>query len=83
MALGIPVVATAFGANLRVIENGVSGFLVDTKQEWIETIIKLIDNSNLRNKIGIAARARIEKYFSLEANRDKYLNIFQETYRKH
>ncbi len=80
MALGIPVVATALGANLRVIENGVSGFLVDSEQEWIDKIIELIDNPGLRNKIGLAARARVEKYFSLEANRDKYLNIFQEIY---
>jgi len=83
MALGIPVVATALGANLRVIENGVSGFLVDSEQEWIDTIIKLIDNPNLRNKIGSAARTKVEKYFSLEANRDKYLNIFREIYRTH
>ena len=82
MALGIPVIATAFGANPRVIENGVSGFLVDSEQEWVDVIIKLIDNPNLRNKIGLAARARVEKYFSLEANKDKYLNIFQEIYRK-
>lgn len=82
MALGIPVVAIAFGANLRIIENGISGFLVDSEREWIDTIIKLIDDPVLRNKIGAAARIRVEKYFSLEANKDKYLSIFQEVYRK-
>lgn len=80
MALGIPVVATAFGANLRVIEDGVSGFLVDSQRQWIDTIIKLIDGPALRNKIGLAARQRVEKYFSLEANRDKYLDIFKGVY---
>lgn len=83
MALGIPVVATAFGANLRVIENGVSGILVDSEQEWVDMIIKLIDNPDLRSRIGSAARARVEKYFSLEANRDKYLNIFREVYQNY
>jgi len=80
MALGIPVIATAFGANLRVIENGISGFLVDSEKEWVDTIIQLIDEPDLRNKIGVAARARVEKYFSLETNRDKYLNICREVY---
>jgi len=80
MSLGIPVVATSFGANLRVIENGVSGFLVDSQNEWVEAIIKLIDDCDLRKKIGIAARQRVEKYFSLEANKDKYLGIFEEVY---
>ncbi|MDD5097235.1 MAG: glycosyltransferase [Candidatus Omnitrophica bacterium] len=82
MALGIPVVATSFGANLRVIENGVSGFLVDSQKEWVDTIIKLIDDCDLRRRIGLASRQRVEKYFSLEVNRCKYLAIFEEVYNK-
>jgi glycosyltransferase involved in cell wall biosynthesis len=35
MAVGLPVVATAIGANYRIIENGKTGFLVKTKEEWI------------------------------------------------
>ncbi len=52
MALGIPTVATAVGANFRVIEDGVSGFLVRSDSEWIDALSRLIDDPELRLRIG-------------------------------
>jgi glycosyltransferase involved in cell wall biosynthesis len=75
MALGIPTVATAIGANHRVIENGISGFLVKEEAEWIATLEKLLCDSSLRKNIGIAARKRVEDLFSIEANKTIYLDI--------
>lgn len=75
MALGIPTVATAIGANYRVIENGVSGFLVKTDDEWVEALSKLIEDASLRRQIGTTARSRVEELFSVEANKEIYLNI--------
>jgi glycosyltransferase involved in cell wall biosynthesis len=75
MALGIPTVATAIGANYRVIENGVSGFLVQTEEEWINTLARLIEDTQLRKYIGTNARKRIEDLFSINANKKKYLDI--------
>ena len=75
MALGIPTVATAIGANFRVIENGVSGFLVKEKVEWIQALSELIENPELRKEIGLNGRKRVENLFSIEANKRKYLNI--------
>jgi L-malate glycosyltransferase len=80
MALGIPTVATAVGANFRVIEDGVSGFLVRTDDEWFLALTQLIENPLMRRKIGFAARARIEERFSVDANANTYLKIFRETY---
>ena len=81
MAIGIPSVSTAWGANFRVIEDGVSGFLVESKDEWKQRLLELIDNIELRKKIGINGRKRVEKYFSLEANLPKYLKAFEATYK--
>jgi L-malate glycosyltransferase len=75
MALGIPTVATALGANFRVIENGVSGFLVQNDDEWIEALSKLIQDENLRRCIGGNARVRVEQLFSVESNKGKYIHI--------
>jgi L-malate glycosyltransferase len=80
MALGIPTVATAIGANFRVIEDGVSGILVSTEDEWYQALKRLIENPWLRQKIGLAARARVEERFSVHANADTYLNIFENTF---
>ena len=61
MALGIPTIATAFGTNFRVIEDGVSGFLVDTETEWIKKLSLLIERPDLRRKIGMEGRRKSGK----------------------
>lgn len=73
MALGIPTVATAIGANFRVIEDGVSGFLVSSKEEWISALSKLIEQPQLRKSLGEAARKRVEENFSIVKNKSNYL----------
>jgi L-malate glycosyltransferase len=75
MALGIPSVATAIGANFRVIEDGVSGFLVKTDEEWRAALSALIGDPALRRRIGEKARERVERYYSIRANRDTYLSV--------
>ncbi len=81
MALGIPTVATAIGANFRVIEDGVSGFLVRTEDEWLERLERLCGDARLRERIGRAGRARVDERFSIRANRGTYLGIFERVYR--
>ena len=78
MALGLPVVATAIGANFRVIENEESGFLVTTHQEWMEKLKILIQNPGMRKSLGVKARDRVEKYYSIKANAPVYLNILNK-----
>ena len=80
MALGIPAIATAIGANYRVIEDGISGLLVNSEDEWVNAIIDLIDHPEKRRSLGIEGRNRVEKYFSVNANRDLYLKIFDQVY---
>ncbi|MCS7075738.1 MAG: glycosyltransferase family 4 protein [Bacteroidia bacterium] len=78
MALGIPTVAEKLGpdhANHRVIEHGVSGFLAHGQEEWLHYLIQLIENPELRKKIGMAARKRVVELYSVHANKDTYLNI--------
>ncbi len=80
MSLGIPTVATAIGANFRVIEEGASGFLVKSTEEWLEALSSLIENPTLRQKIGRTARRRVEDFYSIRANKNHYLAAFQRVY---
>ncbi|AZQ61923.1 glycosyltransferase [Flammeovirga pectinis] len=75
MALGLPTVATAIGANYRVIENGISGFLVNSKEEWYITLEKLIVDANLRKKIGTKARINVVENYSIQSTSSTYLKI--------
>jgi glycosyltransferase involved in cell wall biosynthesis len=76
MAIGIPVVATAYGTNFRIMQNGVEGFLASNEKEWIARLVELIDNVQLRRQMGLAGRKRVEEQFSVEANFGKYLHVF-------
>ncbi|MBC3538515.1 glycosyltransferase [Rufibacter sediminis] len=78
MAVGVPAIATAIGANYRVIEDGVSGFLVKTKEEWKEKLLYLLQNPDERKRIGLAGRERIEEYFSVKNNASVYLKVLQD-----
>ena len=80
MALGIPTVASAVGMNFKVIEDGVSGFLVKNDREWITTITRLIDDPALRARVGEASRSRVLNRYSVKANQTIYLSIFKEVY---
>ncbi|MBV6462161.1 MAG: hypothetical protein HJHJAOHD_02305 [Flavobacteriales bacterium] len=78
MALGIPTIATGLGANLRIIEDGVNGFLISTNHlnQWKERMEQLLIDANLREKLGKKGRKTIEKEYSVEVNKEKYLSIF-------
>ncbi len=80
MALGIPTIATAIGANFRVMEDGISGFLVKSDAEWLARLEQLVDDASLRKSIGTKARERVEELYSVRANEPTYLKIFQTTF---
>ena len=77
MAIGIPFVATAYGTNFRIMQHGVQGFMALTNEEWIKYIIKLIDDVDLRRRMGLAGRKTVEDLYSLKTNIQKYLQVFE------
>lgn len=78
MALGIPTIATAIGANHRVIEDGVSGTLVNTDADWKKALENYILNPDLRKAHGIKARERVEALYSIKANEPVYLEVINK-----
>jgi glycosyltransferase involved in cell wall biosynthesis len=66
MACAVPVVASGVGANTDVVTPD-CGFLANTPEEWVSSLRKLRDNASLRERMGVAARARVVESFSLEA----------------
>jgi glycosyltransferase involved in cell wall biosynthesis len=65
-AMGIPAVMRKIGPNSEVIEHGVNGFLVTSEKEYVEACTKLLEDETLRREMGIHARARMLRYFSIE-----------------
>lgn len=67
MSSGLPCIAfsSAEGAN-EIIKNDYNGYLIDNrnKEEYISKIKALIEDYDLRNKLGSNAKKSIEKYSS-------------------
>ena len=78
MALGLPTVATDVGTNPSIISHMKNGWLVRTQDEWVEALETLINNQDLRAKIGTEAKRRIIENYSIEVTKDKYLSILNE-----
>jgi glycosyltransferase involved in cell wall biosynthesis len=79
MALEIPAVLSPVGVNSEIIDDGINGFLADTENQWIAKLSQLIENPQLRAKLGKAGRETVEKKYSVNAMKDKYVEIFQKS----
>ena len=75
MAVGVPVVATAVGANYRIIKNGESGLLVKTAEEWGNQLELLMLHPEMRKRIGLAGRKNVEQNYSIAVTAPVYLSI--------
>jgi glycosyltransferase involved in cell wall biosynthesis len=65
MACWKPVVASPVGANCRIVEDGVTGLLAPDG-EWSAALARLYDDPQLRDRLGVAGRARVVRDYSLE-----------------
>ncbi len=80
MAMKKAVVATKVGGNPDVILNGENGFLVpagDSKQ-MASALKQLIEDDNLRARIGASNRQKIEKCFSWTTTVERIERVYSE-----
>ena len=78
MLCGKPVVATRVGGIPEVVHDGVTGLLVprgDTKR-MAETILQLLDDPELRDRLGRAGREIAQTKFNLAQNVQQLLNLY-------
>ena len=74
--IGIPSVASDVGFNNKVIDNEKTGFLVGNEREWIDCLSKLIDDSNLRKKMGEDAYEKVSNAYSIDNTLPKLIKLF-------
>jgi glycosyltransferase involved in cell wall biosynthesis len=72
MACGTPVIAFRSGSVPEIMEDGVTGFVVDTVKEAAAKVAKLDGLSRA------AIRARFEKRFSVQAMARAYVKIYEK-----
>ncbi|HOZ49088.1 MAG TPA: glycosyltransferase family 4 protein [Candidatus Hydrogenedentes bacterium] len=79
MAVGTPCVISPVGMNAEVIEDGVTGFLADSPEEWHDKLERLIVDPALRERMGRAARQAVIDRYSHEANYPKFKQVIEST----
>ncbi len=75
MAVGLPVVVSAVGANVEVLEDSGAGFL-EPSFDWDRSLSRLIDDAGLRKTMGQAGREHVVSNYSITAVLPRYLEIF-------
>lgn len=76
MALEIATILSPVGVNTSIVQDGINGFLAGSRQEWKEKLILMLENNDLRIRLAKAGKQTIEERYSVNANRAKYLELF-------
>lgn len=64
MAVGVPVVVSAVGMNINVLQHGQAGFLVRSNDEWVDALSSLLTDQAMAEKMGCVGRDITEKYYA-------------------
>ncbi len=75
MGVGEPVVCSPIGINLEIVQDGTNGYLAETEAGWFEKLSLLIEDENLRERLGRKGRESIRDKFTVEANAAKFVKI--------
>jgi glycosyltransferase involved in cell wall biosynthesis len=78
MALGKPVVASRVGDIPELVEDGERGFLFESNDlnGLVAQLKRLLDNKNLRNRLGKNAAAYVKENFDLATQCQKYASLY-------
>ena len=78
MRIGLPVIASDVGGINEQIIDGETGYLVprDNIPLLRDRLIRLIQNPQLRNRMGLAGKKRFQNFFTVE----KMLKLHRELY---
>lgn len=80
MAVGIPVIATKVDGSPEVVQDGKTGILVEAgdPKALENAIVYLLDNDQLRQRMGCEARKWVIENFSEEKNVTSFLKLYTQ-----
>jgi glycosyltransferase involved in cell wall biosynthesis len=79
MALKKPVIVTDCGGNKELVENNITGFLVDPEnpKQIAQKISLLLDNDILALELGQTGYKKLKKEFSLDVMGNEFLKLYR------
>ncbi|MFQ5707895.1 MAG: glycosyltransferase family 4 protein [bacterium] len=79
MGVGVPVVCSPVGVNSEIVQDGINGFLAETENEWLEKLSLLLENEEIREKVGKKGRESIQDKFTIEGNAAKFVQVIKNS----
>jgi glycosyltransferase involved in cell wall biosynthesis len=76
MSLGIPALVSPVGVNTTIVDDGVNGIICTTEQDWVDKIRQLLQDSELRSRLGMAAQRKIAENYSVKATKQLFFSLF-------
>jgi len=77
MAFGLPIVATHVGTTPLLISHGGNGLLVKSEAEWVDALERLVNEPQLRRRLGEAARISAVENYSTKAISGHYATVLR------
>ena len=77
LAVGVPVVCSPVGANREIVRHGSNGLWATSHEEWIESLLALIENPSLRRKMGMRGREVVAEGYSVQAVGDRIIDLIK------
>ncbi len=77
MAMSKAVVSTTIGAEGLPVQNGENILLADTPEDFANSVVSLLRDSNKRKALGAAARALVQEKYSWQTVTESFAQILQ------
>lgn len=79
MATKKPVVGTRYGGTPEIVEDGVTGYIIDPRnpEEIAQKIIELLKNPERAKQFGEAGYKRVKEKFNLEDKVEEYIVVYE------
>lgn len=78
MALGIATIVSPVGVNAEIVEPGRNGFHARSTEEWEDSLLRLLTEPDLRERLGQAGRRTVEEGYSADRHGPRVAAIFRE-----
>ncbi len=78
MAMGLPVVASALEGLLELVVDRRTGYLVPPgdRAAWVDRLVELLEDRDLRKRMGRAGRERIIRHFSIRTMAEAMMRLY-------
>lgn len=75
MACGLPTVASNVGVNAEIVQDGLTGYLASSPDDWVSSLASLLADGELRRTMGEAGRLLVEKKYCVQQTGPRLANL--------